>query len=1070
MKKFKIFFTALALTLSTFAALAQNVTVNGTVKDAAGEPIVGANVVLQGSTTVYALTDFSGAFKISVPKNGSLEVSCMGYQSVVVPVNGKNTLAITLADDSQMIDETIVVAFGTSTKEAFTGSATVVNAESIQKVQGSDATRAIEGHVAGVQMTTSSGSLGSSPSIIIRGIGSISAGNSPLYVVDGIPYSGDMNNINPADIESITVLKDAASNSLYGSRGANGVIMVTTKKAKGGDAVVNVDAKWGLNTKALQDYDYITDPGQYYEAHYAALYNYYLLNGYDHSSAHLTAAGQVAGPVKQGGLGYNVYTVPEGQLLIGSNGKLNPEATLGNKVTYNGNEYLLLPDNWMKEAYTQSLRQEYNVNVSGTTGKASIYASFGYLNNKGIIRGADMYRYTARLKTDYQAKEWLRVGMNMGYTNFNWNNGNSSEGSAGSTGNIFAAAASIAPIYPLYIRDGEGNILTDSHGYTRYDYGNKANGGFTRSVMANANPVQSSIINVNNSEGNAFNGTGYAEVRFLKDFKFTFNAGAGIDETRSTSMNNMYYGQFATDNGLISKQHSRSFYLNLQQLLEYTKTFGDRHHFQALVGHENYYRNSVSLYADKSQMSSMSNLELDGAVVDGKSASSSKSHYNTEGYFARLQYDDNNTLFLSASFRYDASMRFASDKWWGAFWSVGAGWLINKERWFNAPWVDMLKLKASVGSQGNDGIGAYRYIDTFSISNGNDRVAILFGSKGNPDIKWETNTNVNAGVDFELFDRRVNGGFEFFYRKTADMLFYFPVAPSLGYGGYYANIGDMRNRGIELSLDVDVIRTKNFNWNINANATHYANKVLRLPEERKTTTVEGYKGFATGNKFVGEGLPYNTFKLPKYAGVNAEDGLPMWYVDQTDADGNVTGRTTTTAYSDATEYLCEDPTPKVYGGFGTDITWGGFDFTVQFTYSLGGKTYDSGYASLVGNPAGTPGNNFHKDVLQAWTVDNPNTSFPRFVYNDENINAASDRFLVPASYLNIQNAQIGYTLPQKWTKKVGVSRLRIYATCDNIWYWSYRKGLDPRYSFSGSTNNTVNSPVRTISGGINITF
>ena len=1073
MKKIHVFFTAMVLLFLSLAASAQTIAVKGTVKDENGEAIVGANVLLQGSRTVYTMTDANGAFSLNVPQNGVLEINCLGYESQVVSVSGRTNINVVLATDAQTLDETIVVAFGTSTKEAFTGSATVVKSESIQKVQGSDATRAIEGHVAGVQMTTASGSLGSSPSIIIRGISSISAGSSPLYVVDGIPYSGDMNNINPADIESITVLKDAASNSLYGSRGANGVIMVTTKKAKAGDAVVNVDAKWGLNTKGLQDYDYITDPGMYYETHYAALYNYYRLNGYDDGSAHLTAASRVAGSLGAGGLGYNIYTVPEGQHLIGYNGKLNPAATLGRKVTYKGEEYLLMPDNWMKEAYIKSMRQEYNVSVSGTTGKASVYASFGYLNNNGIIRGADMQRYTARLKTDYQAKNWLRVGMNMGYTNFNWNNGNSSEGSAGSTGNIFAAAASIAPIYPLYIRDGEGNILKDSHGYLRYDYGDGANGGFARSVMANANPVQASTINVNNSEGNAFNGTGYVEVRFLKDFKFTFNAGTGIDETRSTSMNNMYYGQFATDGGMIEKSHSRSFYINLQQLLDYSKTIADLHHIQVLLGHENYYRNSASVSGMKTQMSSMDNLELNGAVVDGKSAASSRSHYDTEGYFTRAQYDYDNTIFLSASYRYDASMRFASDKWWGGFWSLGAGWLINKQSWFNAPWVDMLKLKASIGSQGNDGIGAYRYTDLFSISNGNDRVAILFGSKGNPDIKWETNTNINTGVDFELFGSRVRGGAEFFYRKTTDMLFYFPVAPSLGYGGYYANIGDMRNRGVELAVDVDVIRTRNLVWNINANATHYTNKVLRLPEERKTVNIEGYDGFATGNKFVGEGLPYNTFKLPKYAGVNHENGLPMWYKDLNEDESDpdkVTGQTTTTTYSEATEYLCDDPTPKVYGGFGTDLTVGGFDFSVQFTYSIGGKTYDSGYASLVGNPSGTPGNNFHKDVLKAWTPDNKTSDFPRFVYKDENINGASDRFLVPAGYLNIQNAQIGYTLPQRWTKKIGVSRLRFYATCDNIWYWSYRKGLDPRYSFSGSTNNTVNSPVRTISGGINLTF
>ena len=1073
MKKFKIFLTAVAVFAVSLTAAAQNIAVTGTVKDAAGEPIVGANVVLQGSSTNYALTDFNGAFKITVPKNGTLEVSSMGYQTAIVPVKGQSALNIVLEDDSQLLDETIVVAFGTATKESFTGSAKVVHSETLEKSQVSDVTRAIEGRVAGVQMTTSSGTLGSSPSIIIRGISSISAGNTPLYVIDGIPYSGDMNNINPADIESLTVLKDAASNALYGSRGANGVIMITTKKAKAGEAVVNVDAKWGLNTKALQDYDYIRNPAVYYETYYSSLYWYYMNQGMSASEAHLRAATITPGTIASGGLGYNVYTLPEGELLIGSNGKLNPNATLGRKVTYGGQEYLLTPDNWVDEAYRKSLRQEYNVSVSGTSGRASFLASFGYLNNKGIVQSNDMRRYTARLKADYQAKPWLKVGANMSYTNFLWNNSNSDEGSAGSTGNIFGTATMMAPIYPLYIRDGEGNIMKDQWGHIMYDYGDGANGGQNRPTSPNSNALSSAMLDVDRSEGNAFTGTGFAEVRFLKDFTFTFNAGVGLDETRTQNMNNMYYGQFAPNGGTLSVGHSRYIYYNLQQILNYNKTFAQDHTITAMLGHENYSTTSKSLSGYKTRLFSPENLELNGAVIDGQNTASSMSTYNTEGYFGRVQYDYKNTVFVSASYRRDASSRFHPNHRWGNFWSAGAAWIISKEPWFKASWIDMLKLKASIGSQGNDGIGNYRYTDTYSLSNNDGQLAISFSNKGKEDISWETNTNFNAGIEFELLKSRINGSVEYFYRKTSDMLFWFTVPASLGYSGYYDNIGDMRNQGIEFNLDFAVIRNRDFQWNINLNGTHYRNKIIRLPDERKTRTIEGYEGYASGNKFVGEGLPLNTFLMSKYAGIDHEDGLPMWYMDLKEDPNDpekVTGQTTTKKYSDATQYLCSNTTPDLYGGFGTDLAYKGLDFSVQFTYNIGGRTYDSGYARLMANPEGTPGYSIHQDILNAWTPENTTSDIPRFVYKDTNITAASDRFLVPASYLNIQNAQIGYTFPQKWTKKIGVSRLRLYATCDNVWYWSFRKGLDPRQSFTGATNNASNSPVRTISGGINITF
>ena len=1070
MKRIKLFFTVLTVLVTSAVAYAQQITVSGVVKDSStDEPVPFAAVQIKGTLTGSS-TDANGNYSVQVPSDAVLVFTSLGYHDEEVSVNGRQKIDVLLHPDTETLEETIVVAFGTTTKEAFTGSAAVVKSSDIAKVQASDATRSLEGMVAGVQMTTSTGALGSKPSIRIRGASSISAGTTPLYVVDGVPYSGDINNINPSDIESMTVLKDAASNALYGARGANGVIMITTKKAKTGEAVVNVDAKWGWNSKALKNYDYITDPGQYYEAHYAALYNYYTnAQGMTPAEAYRLANNNVTGPASAGGLGYLSFTLPAGQNLIGENGKLNPAATPGRKVLYNGTEYWIQPDNWMDEAYRNSLRQEYNISVSGNTGNASIFASFGYLNNKAIVDGSDMERYTARLKADYQAKKWLRIGANAGYTNYRWDNGNGEED--GGTGNIFAFANGMAPIYPIYLRDGNGNIMIDSHGLKMYDYGDGENAGLSRPVQPTANALQTSTLNKNTSEGNSLNGTGYAEVSFLKDFKVTFNVGVGFDETRSTSMSNMYYGQFASQGGMLAKHHTRFFYLNMQQLITWDRTFNNQHHVSILLGHENYKMSQVLLSAHKSKLFSMDNLELSGAVIDGRGSASSKDEYNNEGYIFRGQYDFRNKLFFSASYRRDASSRFHPDHRWGNFWSVGAGWIINDEPWFNADWINMLKIKASIGSQGNDNIGNYLYLDTYTVSNSNDDIAVTFRQKGNPDITWETNTNMNVGVDFDFWGGRLTGSAEYFYRKTSDMLFFFATPVSTGYSGYYDNVGDMRNSGVEVVLNGTIIRNKNVNWDIYANFTHYKNKITYLPEDKKTREVDGHKGYANGNKFIGEGLPLNTFFMRKYAGVNQENGLPMWYMDERDAEGKLTGnRVTTTSYNDATEYLCEDPTPKLYGGFGTSIQFFGFDVAVAFTYSIGGKVYDSGYAAYMSVPGASVGGNIHKDVLKSWTKENPSTDIPRWQYNDEYTTAASDKFLTNASYLNFQNAQVGYTFPERMTRKFHVSRLRLYVSCDNIVYWSKRQGLDPRYSFDGSTNYNVNSPVRTLSGGINITF
>ena len=1069
-------------------SLAQSKQISGTVTGPDGKPVAGATVMVDGSH-VGTTSNGDGSFTITAPGNGSLVVSFIGYETQKVAIGGKTRINISLKEDAQAIDDVIVVAFGTAKKDAFTGAAKVIKSDDLIKTQSSNVGDALVGKIAGVQFSSASGRPGSGQKIYVRGYGSMNAKNDPLWVVDGVPYEGDINNINAADIESISVLKDAASNALYGSRGANGVIMVTTKRAKAGEATVTFDGKWGINTRALQTYDIVEDAGEYYEMHYKSLYNYYTLDQKYTPLAANIAANKLLTSNDPGGLGYNVFTVPDGQNLIGENGRLNPRAKQGRLVTdAKGQQFYLQPDNWLDEIYkSSSFRQEYNVSVSGATDRANFFASLGYLDNTGIVDGSSNERYTARLRADYQAKKWLKVGGNMSYTHFVWNNGNQTnddgegqgEGNADG-GNAFATAIRMAPIYPVYMRDGNGNIMIDEYGFKMYDTGDGRNGGALRTNGGKSNDLQDIQLNKYINEGNAFMANGFADFSLYKGLKLTLNGSVSLDETRGTQVSNPYYGQFAESGGAVFKSHSREIAYNMQQFLTYTNTFADVHNLDLLFGHEMYNRKSSGLYGSKTMMFSPDNTELSGAVVDSSRSGSSVLEYNNEGYFFRGQYDYDNRIYFSGSYRRDASSRFHPDHRWGNFWSLGAAWIINRESWFNASWVNMLKVKASYGSQGNDNLGSkaesyYRYTDYREILSSGDGVTSVLYQKGNPDITWETNANLNVGVEFGLWDNRLSGSIDVFNRKTTDMLFELATPIESGYTTIFTNIGDMVNRGLEIELNADLIRTKNLVWDFSLNMTHYKNKVTHLPEQFKNnTTADGkHVGRWQSTKFLTEGESVFSFYVPTYAGVDPETGKSLWYTYKTDDAGNKE-RIKTSDYSVASQEGREmhgDALPDVYGGFGTSLRFYGVDFSIGFTYQLGGQVLDQGYMFYMNSPAGTStGNNYHHDLLNSWTPENSGSNIPRFAYNDSNQAAVSDRFLTSASYLNIQNITLGYTLPKRITRKFLVENLRIYLACDNVWYWSKRQGLDPRQSINGITNPYYYAPIRTFSGGVTVTF
>lgn len=1074
-KRLILFFVGVFLTAGM--ALAQTHVGGVVVSLPDNEPVVGASVKVVGTTT-GTVTDIDGKFSISVPTNAKLEFSYIGMKSKVLAAKANMRVELETVDNT--IDEVMVVAFGTQKKSAFTGSAAVVSSKDLSKRISTNVSSTLAGTVPGFQMREASGEPGASNGKMnIRGISSLQAKTDPLIIVDGAPYVGSLSNIPQQDIESVTVLKDAASAALYGARGASGVILITTKRGNTSEAVVTVDMKWGSNSRAIQDYDVIKDPGQYYETYYGMLRNkYYYNDGMSASDAHTKANTEMLSQ-----LGYNVYTVPTGEQLIGEDGKLNPKATLGR--TYkasNGETYYMTPDDWTKEAYRSSFRQDYNVSVSGGNTRSSFFASAGYLKDNGVILYSDYERYTARLKADYQAKKWLKVGGNIDYVHSSKNQNPKMDDQLNSS-NLLYFTSMIAPIYPLYVRtlDANGNpvIRTDKNGNPHYDYGVPGNNfvdNAPRAFSSQGNPLGANRYNQKNFLVNQFNGTFNIDIVFTEWLKFNATSNLNFQHITRSEYDNSLYGPKVNVNGELTKYQYYYLRTNNVQTLDFHKAFGD-HDVNVLAGHE--YYNDQLRYLNGTATGGFSPkiLELDAFATKSDNRSYAE-RYNVEGWFSRMLYSYKDKYYGSLSYRRDASSRFKKENRWGDFWSIGGAWNMEKESFFNIPWVNHLKLKLSLGQQGNDALGEnWYYADQYRLSKSSDTtMSPSFRMPGNSDLTWETTTNLNVGVEFSLWKNLLSGSIDVYSKKISDMLFWLSLPEFSGTRGYYANVGDMRNSGLELSLTATPIRTRDITWSITAMLAHNTTKILKLPQQ-KTQDYGGYVDNGTGHECWYEvGKPLYNMLLPEYAGVN-EHGQALYYVD---TDVAVKDRSsfpnkkrngTTTKISEASFYEQGSVLPKASGGFSTTVEAYGFDATFTFDYQLGGKVYDSRYASLMNPVESQPtGSNFHKDVLKSWTPNNTSSNIPRFQYGEDYSAKSSNRWLTNASYLNFQSFTVGYTLPRTLTGRYKISTLRVYVAGENLYFWSARKGFDPRYSFDGNKSVGVYSPTRNITGGLQVTF
>ena len=562
--------------LATLVAWAQTA-ITGTVVNATdGEPLIGASVKVKG-TKIQAVTDVNGKFSIQTTPGSTLVFSYIAMKTQERPA--KNGMYVELVSLDETLDEVMVVAFGTQKRSSFTGSAVVMDSKDIEKHTVTNVANALVGNVAGLQMRGASGSPGANAGAInIRGINSMYAGTEPLVIVDGAPYPANLSNIPQEDIESITVLKDAASSALYGARGANGVIIITTKKGHSEEAEITLDAKWGANTRSVQDYEVLSSPKDYYEAYYGALYNkYFYKDGMSANDAWTKANADMLSHLK-----YNVYNVPVGETLIGTNGKLNPNATPGNKYTYNGTDYYLTPDDWANEGYRSGLRQQYDLSAKGLINKGGDYfVSLGYLNDDGYIKHTNYQRITARAKANYQVKKWLRLGTNVGYTN-SVHNGDPN------LSNSLAMSSYIAPIYPIYVRkyDENGNpvIATDQYGHKMYDYGTNY-GNLVRPVFPTYNPYGSSLYDYNKTKGNTVNATLTAGIQFTDYLKLDATSTVTYINSDATQLLNSFEGSKAAVNGQVTREGTNTMRTNNVQTLTYFDRFG-KHDVNVMIGHE----------------------------------------------------------------------------------------------------------------------------------------------------------------------------------------------------------------------------------------------------------------------------------------------------------------------------------------------------------------------------------------------------------------------------------------------------------------------------------------------------
>ena len=1123
--------------------------ISGTVKDAGGLPLPGVSVLVKG-TTFGTVTDGLGKFTLSIPADAKmLMFSFVGMKTQEVVVGTQTAFNVTLEEETIGIEEVVAVAYGSVKKKDLTGSISTIDGKLMATQANSTVTRALEGAVAGLQVAAVDGQPGLDMGIRLRGIGTASQNNSnALIVIDGVPalHDNPLSTINSKDIENVTVLKDAASTALYGSRGANGVVLITTKKGSTGETKISFEGRWGINQVGPYQYDKISEPKDIYEHAWQAIYNSvrYGINGSGISknyttnvqnpnmshddaakfaSEHLFNYTGSESSFTRNSLGnWMLYKVPgavytttgtgatasatmTGSYLVNTDGKLNPNAEL------------LFDDNYDKYLLESRLRQEYNVSARGGSDKVDYFLSLGYLEDPSYIRGSEFKRYNGRTNVNAKLYDWLKVGTNVAYS---WRETQSpatrygrNPGSA--VANPFRFINGQNQLTQLYAHDADGNYIYENgerkvHVKAGDTYSPL---GLTTTSLSSTNILTMLDTDMDLRKSSDIVTRSYAEFKFLKDFTFTTNLGLEKYHETRTRYWQSETGQ-AAGTGAFGKVYQNVTILNTQQLLNYAHDFG-KHHVDALAGHEfNKYHFETLYYNSAYELipGFVTFANFVGRYTGGTfSAPGGNENKNAmESYLGRVNYTYDDKYYAEASIRRDGSSKFKfEENRWGTFWSVGGAWRVTGENFMenSKNWLNNLKVRASYGVIGNqNGIGYYSGYQTWSYgakytqtTGGNGIPASYTLTQGgfpNDALTWENTHTFDVGVDFTLLDR-VYGTIDFYNKNTVNAQWNQPIAFSLGQSSLLKNSARIQNTGYEIELSVDILRKNDLFWSVSLNGTHFRTTLKEVPpgvgsaalDGNWTATADAWSiagsGTSSGITYLrGIDKDYYNLYLFKYAGVDQNTGLPLFYHKVTEADHTnglyndiaVGGDAKTTNYSTASRYELGSAIPDFLGGFSTTLRYKNFDFTGMFAYQLGGKFYSNEYGNGMYRSENVGSSLSAELIGNTWTPENTDAKFPMVMYGNTYGDGSTfgswlytDMALFNASYLNFKNVTLGYTLPGNLLKKYNVSALRLYVSADNLFMITSHSGIDPRMSLVGGLDVGAYAypSMRTISFGIN---
>ena len=972
-----------------------------------GTSLPGVNVLVKG-TNIGTISDINGTFRIEVEGSDAvLQFSYVGFTTQEVPVGAQSTIDVSLAPDYTEISEVVIVGYGTQKKEALTGSIATVGSEKLEQLPSASFQDALQGNVAGLQVTASDGAPGAAINVRVRGIGSITAGNEPLYVIDGIPVTSgsiaqtDFDNdgrssnvlasLNPNDIESLTVLKDAASTAIYGSRGANGVVLITTKSGSQGKAKIDFKSQVSVSDVAFNN---LLEP----------------LNREQYTELYL-----------EGRVNAGTHTPEEAQALFDQQFPVDPATGE------------IANTNWLEEMTRRGVSHQYDLSASGGTDKISYFISGGYLNNEGIVKENKFERFSGRANLSAQLTDKLKISNNINLSYFTQRG--ITDGTAWEA--PFYLAYLLAPTVPIFDEQG------------RY-YGDHAS-----FFMGGNNPVGQLYDNTRELEQTRIINNLSANYEIMEGL--TFNSAWSFDilNVDEFIFENARYGDGRNIGGFGNEGRTDVINWLGTQTLQYGKTFNEKHNLDVLLGYE---AQKVTEDGVENQAEGFSHPSLRtlSTAANPTLSNSYRTDYSFNSYFSRVNYDFDSKYFLSASLRRDGSSRFGPDVRWGTFWSVGGGYTISQESFMQGlTFIDNLKLRASYGVTGNASIGNFPWAGLYSFNREYD------GSPGaapsqvaNPLLTWESQENFNVGVDFNMFGNRLSGNVEYFVRTSSDLILDNPLSYTTGFRDIQENVGDMQNTGVELALNGQIIRGPDFNLSLGANITFINNEITKLPSP-----------IPDGTKRREEGRDFQEFWLFEWAGVDPANGDPLWYTDETKTE------TTSNINEASRFYDGESATPDFFGGANLSASYKSFSLNVQLNYQIGNYVYDGPGWVIHGDGRFTPRSTSSWAFNNRWKQPGDQALFPRFAWGNRSASNTqnSSRYLFQGDFIRVRTINFAYDLPNALVSKLKLRSVRTYINLNNFFTWVADDNLhfDPEQTINGVYNTTTPIP-KTASFGINI--